>query len=93
MMDLTFSGSELEFRDELRTWLAEHKPTEAWAPMDTEVGFEQHREWERELFDGGWSVPNWPTEYGGRECSLVEWLLYEEEYYLCLLYTSPSPRD
>ena len=25
---------------------------------------------------------NWPNEYGGRDCSLIEWLLFEEEYYL-----------
>lgn len=80
-MDLTFSVDEAAFRDEIRTWLAEHIPTESWAPMDTEEGFEQHRGWERTLFDAGWSVPNWPKRYGGRECSLVEWLVYEEEYY------------
>ncbi len=81
-MDLTFSADELAFRDEIRTWLGENMPTESWAPMDTQEGFEQHRGWERILFDAGWSVPNWPHEYGGRECSLIEWLLYEEEYYL-----------
>jgi alkylation response protein AidB-like acyl-CoA dehydrogenase len=82
MMDLTFSGSELDFRDEIRSWLVDNNPTEAWAPMDTQAGFEQHRGWERTLFDAGWSVPNWPSRYGGRECSLIEWLVYEEEYYL-----------
>ena len=81
-MDLTFTDSEQAFRDEVRTWLAENKPAEAFAPMDTPEGFEQHRAWERTLFDAGWSVPNWPTKYGGRECSLVEWLIFEEEYYL-----------
>jgi alkylation response protein AidB-like acyl-CoA dehydrogenase len=81
-MDLTFSASELVFRDEIRTWIAENKPAEAWASMDTEAGFEQHRGWERTLFDAGWSVPNWPEVYGGRSCSLIEWLIYEEEYYL-----------
>jgi alkylation response protein AidB-like acyl-CoA dehydrogenase len=80
-MDLTFSVDETAFRDEIRTWLAENIPTESWAPMDTEEGFEQHRGWERILFDAGWSVPNWPKQSGGRECSLVEWLIYEEEYY------------
>lgn len=49
--------------------------------MDTPDGFEQHREWEKKLFAAGWSVPAWPEKYGGRDCSLVEWLLYEEEYW------------
>ena len=81
-MDLNFTTEERSFRDEIRTWLKENKPQEKWLPMDTEIGFEQHRGWERHLFDSKWSVPNWPKEYGGRECSLIEWLLFEEEYYL-----------
>jgi alkylation response protein AidB-like acyl-CoA dehydrogenase len=24
---------------------------------------------------------SWPKEYGGREASLIEWLIFEEEYY------------
>ena len=39
-----------------------------------------HREWERLLFDSGWAVVSWPREYGGREASLWEWLIFEEEY-------------
>ena len=81
-MDLTFTKSEIVFRDEIKTWLSENIPSEQWLPMDTETGFEQHRAWELELFNARWSVPNWPEEYGGRECSLIEWLLFEEEYYL-----------
>ncbi len=81
-MDLTFSATEQAFADEVRTWLEEHKPAEDLEPLDTAVGFEQHRLWERQLYDAGWSVPNWPAEYGGRECSIIEWLLFEEQYYL-----------
>ena len=73
-MDLAFSTSEIEFRDEIRTWLNEHKPSEKWLAMDTEIGFEQHRTWEHKHFESKWSVPNWPKEYGGRDCSLIEWL-------------------
>jgi alkylation response protein AidB-like acyl-CoA dehydrogenase len=50
--------------------------------MDTAVGFEEHRAWEKVLFDAGWSVPAWPSVYGGRDCDLIEWLIYEEEYWL-----------
>ncbi|HJM96577.1 MAG TPA: acyl-CoA dehydrogenase family protein, partial [Acidimicrobiales bacterium] len=81
-MDLSFTDEEKSFRDEIRTWLEENKPKEKWLPMDTEIGFEQHRNWERLLFEAKWSVPNWPSKYGGRQCSLIEWLLFEEEYYL-----------
>jgi len=50
--------------------------------MDTPEGFEEHRQWERTLFEGGWSVPAWPAAYGGRDCDLIEWLIYEEQYWL-----------
>lgn len=80
-MDLDLSPRHIDFRDECRTWLAEHHPGRI-ASMDTPEGFEQHREWERVLYDAGWSVPAWPAAYGGRDCDLIEWLIYEEEYWL-----------
>lgn len=80
-MDLSFTSTELAFRDEIRNWLAANLPDEPLKSMDTPDGFEQHREWEKKLFAAGWSVPAWPEKYGGRDCSLVEWLLYEEEYW------------
>ena len=80
-MDLRFTADQRDFRDEVRTWLAENIPAEPLPPMDTPEGFEAHRGWERILFDAGWSVVNWPEAYGGREVGLVEWLLFEEEYY------------
>ena len=33
------------------------------------------------LFDAGWAVVSWPEAYGGRDASLWEWLIFEEEYY------------
>ena len=72
MMDLELSESELLFRDEIRAWLSENIPASAYANMDTEEGFEQHRGWEAKLNDARWSVPHWPARYGGRDCSLVE---------------------
>ena len=80
-MDLSFTSTELAFRDEIRSWLSANLPAEPLESMDTPDGFEQHREWEKKLFAAGWSVPAWPEKYGGRDCSLVEWLLYEEEYW------------
>ncbi|MEM9203806.1 MAG: acyl-CoA dehydrogenase family protein [Actinomycetota bacterium] len=80
-MDLDLSPEYVDFRDECRTWLVEHHPGPIKS-MDTPDGFEEHRQWEKVLFDAGWSVPAWPTAYGGRDCDLIEWLIYEEEYWL-----------
>jgi alkylation response protein AidB-like acyl-CoA dehydrogenase len=48
---------------------------------DTAAGFPVHRAWERTLFDGGYAVVSWPRAYGGRDATLWEWLIFEEEYY------------
>ncbi len=49
--------------------------------MDTAEGFEEHRQWEHTLADAGYAVVSWPKELGGRDASLLEWVIFEEEYY------------
>ncbi|MDN4162908.1 acyl-CoA dehydrogenase family protein [Nocardioides abyssi] len=80
-MDLTLSESELAFQAEAREWLAANVPAEPLPSMDTEAGWRAHQEWEARLAEARWSVVSWPTEYSGREASLVEWVVFEEEYY------------
>jgi alkylation response protein AidB-like acyl-CoA dehydrogenase len=85
-MDLLFTAAQDEFRREVRSWLEAHVPSEAWgtgplASLDTAEGFDAHRTWERTMFDARWSVVSWPEEFGGRDVGLVEWLIFEEEYY------------
>ena len=80
-MDLSFSKAELEFRKEIRSWLRENVPDEQLESFDTQVGFQQHRDWEKTLHAGNFGMVTWPKEYGGRGCSLIEWLIFEEEYY------------
>ncbi|MFB9312028.1 acyl-CoA dehydrogenase family protein [Nocardioides plantarum] len=80
-MDLTLSESELAFQAETRAWLAAHVPAEPLASMDTAEGWAQHQAWERQLSDARWSVVSWPERYHGRDASLVEWVIFEEEYY------------
>jgi alkylation response protein AidB-like acyl-CoA dehydrogenase len=80
-MDLTLSEAEQAFRDEARAWLAANVPAEPLPSMDTAEGFVAHQAWERRLSDARWSVVSWPEAYHGREASLVEWVVFEEEYY------------
>ena len=80
-MDLTFTPEQDAFRAEARAWLAAHVPRKPLPSMDTAEGFELHREWERVLHDGGYAMVSWPVEYGGRGCNLIEWLIFEEEYW------------
>ena len=80
-MNLDLTEEQLAFAAEARAWLAEHVPATPLPSMDTAEGFAAHREWEAELARGGWSVVSWPEEFGGRGAGLIEWVLFEEEYY------------
>jgi hypothetical protein len=80
-MDLTYTPEEEAFRLEARTWLEAHVPKTPMHSFDTAEGFQRHREWERTLNSGRWSAVNWPVEYGGRGANLIQWLIFEEEYF------------
>ena len=80
-MDLSYTPEQQTFRAEARDWLTAHVPKQALPSLDTAEGFHAHREWELELNAGGWAMVPWPVEYGGRGANLLEWLIFEEEYY------------
>jgi alkylation response protein AidB-like acyl-CoA dehydrogenase len=80
-MDLTYTPEQDAFRLEAREWLEANVPSEPLASFDIKEGFEAHREWEKKLHAGGWAMVPWPKEYGGRGANLLEWLIFEEEYY------------
>jgi alkylation response protein AidB-like acyl-CoA dehydrogenase len=80
-VDLTFTDQEDAFRADARAWLEENVPRPPLPSGDTREGFALHKEWERALFDARWAVVSWPRAYGGRDATLMEWLIFEEEYY------------
>ena len=78
-MDLDIDEASAAFREEAREWLETH--VRVLPSMDTAEGFAAHREWEAELAEARWAVVSWPREYHGRDASMLQWLLFEEEYY------------
>jgi alkylation response protein AidB-like acyl-CoA dehydrogenase len=80
-MDLTYTPEQSSFRAELRSWLGAHVPRDLASP-GTREGFEQHRAWERALFDAGYAGISWPASYGGRALDVVSQAIFEEEYLL-----------
>jgi alkylation response protein AidB-like acyl-CoA dehydrogenase len=80
-VDLELDDATLAFRDEVRAFLHSRVPSTALPSMDTPDGFEAHREWERALADARLSVVSWPSEFGGRNASLTQWVIFEDEYY------------
>lgn len=80
-MDLNYTPGQQAFRQQVRDWLAVNVPSAPLPSFDTEEGFRLHREWEACLHKGRWSMVTWPEALGGRGCNLIEWLIFEEEYY------------
>jgi alkylation response protein AidB-like acyl-CoA dehydrogenase len=85
-VDLRFTQAQEEFRAEARRWLEANVPSSSngsgpLESFDTREGFAAHRSWERRMYDARWSVVSWPEEFGGRSAGLIEWLVFEEEYY------------
>ena len=80
-MDLDLDEATLAFRDEVRSFLAAHVPAGGLPSMDTPSGFAAHRAWEHTLADARLSVVSWPADVGGRDASLLQWVIFEEEYF------------
>jgi alkylation response protein AidB-like acyl-CoA dehydrogenase len=79
-MDLRWSERQEAFRAEARGWLEANVPHDL-APADTRDGLAERLRWERILYQARWAVVSWPERYGGRDATLWEWLIFEEEYY------------
>lgn len=85
-MDLNLTPQELQFRDELRAWLKENVPDPWSEPLDEPQARDRYwsflRDWQRKLFEGGWTGFSWPKEYGGRGASAIEQAIFQEEIAL-----------
>ncbi|KTE16561.1 acyl-CoA dehydrogenase family protein [Sphingopyxis sp. H115] len=82
-MKLGFSQQEEAFRAEAAAWLS----AELNGPFTDVRGItslvempERRRDWEKRLGEAGWSCVGWPREYGGRDATLAEQVIFAEEY-------------
>lgn len=78
-METTFTPAEEAFRLECRAWLATNVP-ERRRPLHAAEALDFDKAWQRRLYDAGWAGINWPTAYGGRGLSLIEQVIWLEEY-------------
>jgi len=77
-MDLTFSESELAFRDELRAWFSANQPADE--PVgDEDAHYHWRADFQRRLADDGWAAVQWPVQYGGRGATLMQSAIFFEE--------------
>jgi alkylation response protein AidB-like acyl-CoA dehydrogenase len=85
-MNLQLSEREEAFRREVRAWLEAQLAGEfahlrgVGGPGDEHANIEARRAWERTLASAGWKCIGWPRAYGGRDASLIEQVIFLEEY-------------
>jgi alkylation response protein AidB-like acyl-CoA dehydrogenase len=85
-MDLRFSEEDEAFRREVAQWLADHLSGEfaelrgRGGPGDESALVEERRAWERKLGEAGWACGGFPKECGGRGLSLLQQVIFYEEY-------------
>ena len=85
-MDLRFTAADEAFRAEVAQWLADNLVGEfaqlrgRGGPGDEHVLLDERRAWERTLGAAGWTCVGWPQEYGGRSLSLMQQVIFFEEY-------------
>jgi alkylation response protein AidB-like acyl-CoA dehydrogenase len=89
-MDFSYTADDLAFRDELVGWLDENLPKflADWGGDDDHGGpqsggiartQERRRDWKRRLNEGRRAAINWPRDWGGREATPVQNVIYAEE--------------
>lgn len=83
------SASIARFRRDARAWLEANVP-DAPRPDDGSAARDYVLAWQRRQADGGWAGIAWPTEVGGRGASVMEQIVWFEEYARA---GAPSPLD
>ncbi len=80
-MDLNYSPEELAFRDEVRAWLQAHLPDDLGKKVShyEELGKDDLIRWHKILAQKGWIAPEWPIEWGGKDWTVVQRYIFEEE--------------
>lgn len=67
------------FRTQARAWLSDHVPPTA-PPVDGPASRDYALAWQRTQAQGGWAGIAWPVEMGGRGASVLEQIVWFEEY-------------
>jgi len=81
-MQLEFDAFHQAFREEVREFVRDNLPPDM-ARRQRRLSFPGNRgdmaEWMRILHRRGWSVPNWPVEYGGTNWTALQHFIFERE--------------
>ncbi|MFB8279834.1 acyl-CoA dehydrogenase family protein [Nocardia colli] len=82
-----FSATQdAQFAADVREWLAENLNGEfrelrgLGGPGREHEAFDERLAWDRHLAAAGWTCLGWPKEYGGREATVRQQVIFHEEY-------------
>jgi alkylation response protein AidB-like acyl-CoA dehydrogenase len=94
-VQLTFDADVEAFRADLVAFLDEHLPSEADALERSKSS--SHipawaRNWQRLMFDNGWLLPGYPPEFGGRNATLVQQYVHQQELARRRAYLTFNPQ-
>ena len=76
-MDFEETKEELAFREEARSWLTANAPTAS--ELKGLNGMDAAKLWQKRKADAGWACIRWPKEFGGREASAIENVIFSQE--------------
>lgn len=85
-MKLSFSAEDERFREDIAAWLKDNLCGEfeqvrgRGGPGDEHMFVEERKAWECKLAEGGWTCVGWPEQYGGRDASVEQQVIFNEEY-------------
>ncbi len=95
-MRLRYDAATEEFRDELRSWLDAHAPSEDDVAAEPRESSAHLPAWavrfQRRAFDDGWLVPGWGPEFGGRNATPEQVMVYFEEFSKLHVARSANPQ-
>jgi acyl-CoA dehydrogenase len=76
-MDLNDTPEEAAFRQDVRRWLEQNAPTKSeLAGLDP---IAQAKLWQKRKYDAGWACIRWPKEYGGRDATAIQQVIWNQE--------------
>ncbi|TCJ37048.1 acyl-CoA dehydrogenase family protein [Parafrankia sp. BMG5.11] len=82
-MKLGFSPEDEAFRDQCAEWLQAQMRgdfADIRGIYELTSKPERRREWEQQLAAHGWSCIGWPRQWGGRDATLAQQVIFAEEY-------------
>ena len=91
-MDFNDTKEEAKFRDEVNSWLSDnadkkehakdiYRPAEMSGEGESgeSSALKDAKAWQAKKYDAGWACLHWPKDYGGRDATPMERVIWGQE--------------